>query len=99
MEENKNINKEEPSSSLTKLHSNLNVVDSVLDKIGTIVKKRWWIIILLAVGYLCYWFFGIMNKEITKELENPTMEQNYSEYDTNDTIFYDDGTYELQNNQ
>lgn len=96
MQENKDINKEEPYSSLTKLDSNLNVVDSVLDKIGKIIKKRWWIIILLAVGYLCYWFFGVINKEITKEAEDPAIEQNDSEEVENDTIFYDDGTYELQ---
>ena len=96
MEENKNINKEEPSSSLTKLDSNLNVVDSVLDKIGKIIKKRWWIIISLVVGYMCYWFFGVLDKEIKKEAEDPVIEQNDSEGIETDTIFYDDGTYELQ---
>lgn len=84
-------NKQEASESLMKLDKNLNVVDSVLDKIGKIFKKRWWVILLLVFGYACYMFFNALNKDI----ENMTIEQNEDAAQI-DTVWYDDGTYDLQ---
>lgn len=85
--------KKDVSSSLKSLDNNLDVADSVLDKIGKILKKRWGIILLLVVGYLCYWFFSMVDRELQK----PVIEEVQAAPDyVYDTIFYEDGTYELE---
>lgn len=86
------------ADNLNNIDKNLDVADSILDKVGKILKKRWWILLLLVLGYLGYWFFGLVNKEVAKELEaeeTATIDTVYVSQPL-DTVFYDDGTYELQ---
>lgn len=33
----------------------LDVVDSVLTKIGVIFKKHWWVLLILLIGWFFYW--------------------------------------------
>lgn len=99
MEESKQNTKEEKkevSPSLKTLDNNLDIADTILDKITKIIKKRWGIILLLIFGYLGYWFFNLVDKEIQNPTNTIEVAPTYNNYPTMDTIFYDDGTYELQ---
>ncbi len=87
--------KKDAMSSLKSLDSNLDIADSVLDKITKIIKKRWGIILLLVFCYLGYWFFNLVDKEMQNPINNTEMAPVYYETPM-DTIFYDDGTYDLQ---
>ena len=60
----------------------LDKVDGILSKFKGVLRKHWGLIMLLIFGYLCYWFFGLVNEEIKNP--SPADEQYYDEQ------YYDD---------
>lgn len=59
----------------------LDTVDSILTKIGKILKKHWWIILILLISYFFYW--ALTSKDL-KEYEEVAPVYDSSYYEVND---------------
>lgn len=57
---------------IEKIDKELDVVDSILTKIGKILKKHWWVVLLGLVAWFFYW-------AMTTDLEEPYYEEEYYE--------------------
>jgi len=54
---------------IEKIDKELDVVDSILTKVGKILKKHWWIVILGLVAWFFYWAMTTEFEEVYYEDE------------------------------
>ena len=71
---------------IDKIDKNLDVVDSVLTKTGKILKKHWFIIILLLFSWFIYWsltteFYDEEYYDYYEQNENYEQQLNIKQYE------------------
>jgi protein-S-isoprenylcysteine O-methyltransferase Ste14 len=60
---------------IEKIDKDLDVVDSILTKLGKMLKKHWWIIILGLITWFLYW---ALTTEFEEEYYEDYYEENYN---------------------
>jgi protein-S-isoprenylcysteine O-methyltransferase Ste14 len=61
---------------IDKIDKQLDTVDSIFTKLGTIIKKHWWVILIGLVAWFFYW---PLTTEFEEEYYEPTNEEYYDE--------------------